>query len=338
MLKNIKLTKHVKTIAILGSFLVVFTGMAKAYDVSATNVKISDNDNSYSVKTNASTVSELLTEEEVSLNELDTINVNTDDKLKDNMEIIIKRAFSVNVSIDGKDPVKVKTNQETVGKIIADLRKEHGTEYILESGSSSFKAEPNMNIKINSVKETNETRKEEIPFETRIVETDDLEIGEEEVSVQGENGLSETEVKTLYVGGKVSSIKDGETKVVKEPVDKVILKGTREPEPVVPTISTNKGEFEIVKEYSMKATAYTEIGNNITASGMRAAVGVVAVDPRVIPLGTKLYVEGYGYAIAGDTGGAIKNNRIDLYFNTERECVNYGVKNNIKVYVLGNQM
>ena len=338
MLKNIKLTKHVKTIAILGSFLVVFTGMAKAYDVSATNVKISDNDNSYSVKTNASTVSELLTEEEVSLNELDTINVNTDDKLKDNMEIIIKRAFSVNVSIDGKDPVKVKTNQENVGKIIADLRKEHGTEYILESGSSSFKAEPNMNIKINSVKETNETKKEEIPFETRIVETDDLEIGEEEVSVQGENGLSETEVKTLYVGGKVSSIEDGETKVVKEPVHKVILKGTREPEPVVPTISTNKGEFEIVKEYSMKATAYTEIGNNITASGMRAAVGVVAVDPRVIPLGTKLYVEGYGYAIAGDTGGAIKNNRIDLYFNTERECVNYGVKNNIKVYVLGNEM
>ena len=212
MLKNIKLTKHVKTIAILGSFLVVFTGMAKAYDVSATNVKISDNDNSYSVKTNASTVSELLTEEEVSLNELDTINVNTDDKLKDNMEIIIKRAFSVNVSIDGKDPVKVKTNQETVGKIIADLRKEHGTEYILESGSSSFKAEPNMNIKINSVKETNETKKEEIPFETRIVETDDLEIGEEEVSVQGENGLSETEVKTLYVGGKVSSIRMGKQK------------------------------------------------------------------------------------------------------------------------------
>ena len=87
----------------------------------------------------------------------------------------------------------------------------------------------------------------------------------------------------------------------------------------------------------MKATAYTETGNR-TASGMKAAVGVVAVDPKVIPLGSKLYIEGYGYAVAGDTGGAIKNNRIDLFFNTERECVNYGVKNNVKVYVLGDQM
>lgn len=338
MLKNIKLARHAKTIAILATFLAFFTGMAKAYDVSATSIRITDNNNSYNVKTNADTVSELLKDEEVSLNKFDTINVNVNDKLKDNMEIVIKRAFFVNVVVDGKDPIKVRTNQETVGKVVSDLRKEHGTEYILESGSSSFKAEPNMTIKINSVKETVETKKEEIPFETRVVETDDLEVGEEKVSVQGENGISETDVKTIYVGGRVSSIEDGETKIVKEPIEKVILKGTREPEPVVPTVSTNKGEFEIIKEFSMKATAYTEMGNNITASGMRAAVGVVAVDPRVIPLGSKLYIEGYGYAIAGDTGGAIKNNRIDLYFNTERECVNYGVKNNIKVYLLGNQM
>ncbi len=337
MLKNIKLTKHVKTMAILASFLIVFTGMAKAYDVSATTVRINDNNNSYSVKTNAETVEELLSEEEVSLNELDTINVENSDTIKNNMEIVIKRAFYVNVIIDDKEPIKIKTNYDTVGKIISDLRKEHGTEYILESGSSSSKPEPNMQIKVNSVKEVSETKKENIPFETVVVENDKLEVGKERVSVEGVNGQTETEIKTVYVGGKVSSITEGEPVVVKKAVNKVIEKGTKKPEPVVPAVKTNRGKFEILRELSMKATAYTETGNR-TASGMKAAVGVVAVDPKVIPLGSKLYIEGYGYAVAGDTGGAIKNNRIDLFFNTERECVNYGVKNNVKVYVLGDQM
>ena len=337
MLKNIKLTKHVKTMAILASFLIVFTGMAKAYDVSATTVRINDNNNSYSVKTNAETVEELLSEEEVSLNELDTINVENSDTIKNNMEIVIKRAFYVNVIIDDKEPIKIKTNYDTVGKIISDLRKEHGTEYILESGSSSSKPEPNMQIKVNSVKEVSETKKENIPFETVVVENDKLEVGKERVSVEGVNGQTETEIKTVYVGGKVSSITEGEPVVVKKAVNKVIEKGTKKPEPVVPAVKTNRGKFEILRELSMKATAYTETGNR-TASGMKAAVGVVAVDPKVIALGSKLYIEGYGYAVAGDTGGAIKNNRIDLFFNTERECVNYGVKNNVKVYVLGDQM
>jgi len=337
MLKNIKLTKHVKTIAILASFLIVFTGMAKAYDVSATTVRITDNNNSYSVKTNAETVEELLKEEEVSLNELDTINAENSDIIKDNMEIVIKRAFYVNVIIDDKEPVKIKTNYDTVGKVVSDLRKEHGTEYILESGSSSSKPEPNMRIKVNSVKEVSETKKEDIPFETVVVENDELEVGKERVTAEGLNGQKETEIKTVYVGGKVSSITESEPVIVKEAVSKVIEKGTKKPEPVVPTVKTNNGDFKISKELSMKATAYTATGNR-TASGMMARVGVVAVDPRVIPLGSKLYIEGYGYAIAGDTGGAIKNNRIDLFFNTERECVNYGVKNNVKVYVLGDRM
>ncbi len=344
MLKKIKLTKHIKTFVILSSFLLVFTGMAKAYDISSTNVKLTDNNNSYSVKTDAKTVEELLTQEEISLNDLDKINVSFSETVKDNMEIVIKRAFDVNVSIDGAAPIKVRTNEETVGKVIANLRREHGTEYVLESGSSSFKAEPNMQIKLNSVKEVIETKKESIPFETTVVENSSLEKGTQRVKTEGVCGEKQYEVKTVYVGGKVSSVTNGEEQIVKAPVAKVIEKGTKEPEPEVPSIKTNKGSFQIVKEYSMKATAYTANESlagpyhGITASGMKAAVGVVAVDPKVIPLGTKLYIEGYGYAIAGDTGGAIKNNRIDLYFNTYRECVNYGVKNNVKVYVLGKQL
>ena len=72
---------------------------------------------------------------------------------------------------------------------------------------------------------------------------------------------------------------------------------------------------------------------------MKAQYGVVAVDPSVIPLGTKLYIEAvdgswtYGYAVAGDTGGAIKGNRIDLFFNSNAEAMSFG-RRQAKVYVL----
>lgn len=91
-------------------------------------------------------------------------------------------------------------------------------------------------------------------------------------------------------------------------------------------------ELEGIKIISMEATAYTDdeasqgkwVGQ--TASGRKPAVGIVAVDPKVIPLGTKLYVEGYGNAVAGDTGGAIKGNRIDLFMATRGQALKFGRK------------
>lgn len=77
----------------------------------------------------------------------------------------------------------------------------------------------------------------------------------------------------------------------------------------------------------------------ITATGTRAKVGTIAVDPRLIPLGTKVYIEGlngapnYGYAVAEDTGGAIKGEIIDLYFNSHKETINWG-RQQVNIYVL----
>jgi 3D (Asp-Asp-Asp) domain-containing protein len=87
---------------------------------------------------------------------------------------------------------------------------------------------------------------------------------------------------------------------------------------------------------TMVATAYSpeEPGlTDHTATGLKAQYGVCAVDPSVIPLGTRLHVEGYGYAIAADTGSAIKGNRIDLCFDTLAECNAYG-RHTVKVEIL----
>jgi len=90
---------------------------------------------------------------------------------------------------------------------------------------------------------------------------------------------------------------------------------------------------------AMAATAYApgveDNGqwNNLTYTGGTVHKGVVAVDPDVIPLGTNLWVEGYGRAVAEDEGGAIKGNRIDLAFNNRQEALDYGIKP-VKVYIM----
>lgn len=94
------------------------------------------------------------------------------------------------------------------------------------------------------------------------------------------------------------------------------------------------------KTMTVKATAYTagcKGCSGITATGINLKKNpkakVISVDPKVIPLGTKVYVEGYGEAIAGDTGGAVKGNKIDLHMPTKKNALNWGVKTvKIKVY------
>ncbi|MEY9978959.1 3D domain-containing protein, partial [Lysinibacillus sp. RC79] len=94
------------------------------------------------------------------------------------------------------------------------------------------------------------------------------------------------------------------------------------------------------KEITVEASAYTascEGCSGITATGINLKTNpnakVISVDPAIIPLGSKVYVEGYGEAIAGDTGGAIKGNRIDVFFPSQQDAINFGVKR-LKVTIL----
>jgi 3D (Asp-Asp-Asp) domain-containing protein len=90
------------------------------------------------------------------------------------------------------------------------------------------------------------------------------------------------------------------------------------------------------RQLAMYATAYTaqDPGNgSYTARGHKLRKGLVAVDPRVIPLGTRLFIKGYGFAIADDIGGAIKGNKIDLAFDSRAEALQFGVQK-VTVYIL----
>lgn len=128
--------------------------------------------------------------------------------------------------------------------------------------------------------------------------------------------------------------------VVQEPINTIVKFGTK------PFFKDKSGtKIGYTKMYNMIATAYSPTPENWgyqTASGNRNREGGVAVDPRIIPLGTKLYVKGlngnsdYGYAIAWDTGGSIKGNKIDLFMEKESDCIQFGIQD-VEIYILEDQ-
>lgn len=96
---------------------------------------------------------------------------------------------------------------------------------------------------------------------------------------------------------------------------------------------TFRGGFDRARSIQVVSTAYDASAGNTTATGLKVSRGTVAVDPRVIPLGSHLYVEGYGEAIACDTGGAIKGRRIDVWFRSRGEALRWG-RRTVRVYIL----
>lgn len=93
--------------------------------------------------------------------------------------------------------------------------------------------------------------------------------------------------------------------------------------------------FRYTRTLDVKTTAYHYANENVKSYlGLPVRPGIVAVDPEIIALGSHLYIEGYGFAVAADIGSAVKGNHIDLYFPSRQQAIDYGVQENIKVYVL----
>ncbi len=286
-------------------------------------------------ETDASSVQELLTQLEITLNEKDNVNPELDTKIEDNLRITIDRWKPTVKFVLNGESVEFKTDFKTVGDIIKakGLSEEEGIAVEPEE-STAIKDGMEIVVKTKELKTITEERP--MSFETVVKETTDLEAGETKVTQEGQNGLKKVTIQETYVGGELTDKEITNVEVIEEPVNKIVLKGIRNSVKDT-TTGTN---YAYTRAIDVEATAYTAYNGdgwgNQTASGMTTAVGVIAVDPSVIPLGTRLYVEGYGLAVAGDTGGAIKGNRIDLFFNTSSECTNYG-RQRTTVYVLEDQ-
>lgn len=247
---------------------------------------------------------------------------------------------TVIINLDGV-PRMINTEEETVGDLMETLDDVITDEYTLQGIDEDTELTKNMVIDLTSITEKKVTKTEVIAYDTEIRENPDLEEGNENVIQEGENGEISIITKESYSGGELISSEIVEELVTKEAKNKIIERGTKKPEPVVTapkeqTVASIPVSLEQDSALQVIATGYTpgDPGcTGITYTGTKAARGTIAVDPSVIPFGTKLYIPGYGYGVAADTGGAIKGNKIDLCYDTRTEALNWGIKN-ITVYVV----
>lgn len=211
-----------------------------------------------------------------------------------------------------------------------------------------------MTIVLKAYQEKIETKK--LSFETIKKEDDTLAKGKTKVEQQGHQGEKEVTIEQTVINEKIIASKTVATKVTKNPVAKIILVGTKEKvvakkaevkqltekteavvdeeasEPTEATVETTAPTETTAAEpvktdgatLQVEATAYT--GGGITATGIHLNDNskVIAVDPSVIPLGSRVLIDGYGEYIAGDTGGAIHGNIVDLYVATQSEAISFG--------------
>ncbi len=282
--------------------------------------------------TTADTVAEFLNEEEIVLTDDDQMNVDATDNIKEGMLVSIDKAFPVTIADGGVEKAAV-----TTATTVADLLTENGvvvSEVDRVTPSLDTEITASTRVEVVRVAQSTITETTEIPF--AVVEEPDanLEKGTSQVATVGVAGILSTDYAVVTENGNAVSKTVVNQVTVKEPVNQVVKIGTKskpkpasKPAPSITPVSSGT-------TMTVESTAYT--GGGITATGYNLNKNpfakVIAVDPRVIPLGSKVFVEGYGYAIASDTGGAIKGNIIDVYLPTEDEAIEWGRKD-VKITV-----
>lgn len=203
---------------------------------------------------------------------------------------------------------------------------------------------------ITNYEEKTEEIEKPIPFETIETQDDSILKGEQVVNVEGEEGLLKEKVLKVFRNGKLISEKKVSEEVIKPAVNKEVAVGTKEVETTNSyehTGSNNANQssdlgFSYSYYIDVQATAYdASVADGIpyTATGTIARPGVIAVDPSVIPLGTRVYIESmdgwpsYGYAVAEDTGSAIVGHIVDLFYDSHQTALDFG-RRNVRVYIL----
>ena len=299
------------------------------------------------------TVGSFVKKSGIELGAYDEVYPSLETKLSRNQTLRIERAFPIKMTVAGED-ITVYTTGKTVASVLEKNNIEIGEMDIVKP-SLDTKVTADTVVSVTKVTNDMVSVEEEIAYQTVRVENRNLARGATKVVTKGVNGKKEIMYNVTYHNGEEISREIAGERIITEPVKQVVQYGTQysglsSRGGTVSRVSDPANEISYSRVITCKASAYDlsyescgkhpgSPGYGITASGMRAARGVVAVDPKVIPLGTKLYIESldsypdYGYAVAGDTGGAIKGNRVDLFMETRSQALSFG-RRSVKVYIL----
>ncbi len=254
------------------------------------------------------------------------------------VEIYVREKKKITL-IDANEEILLYSQSE---KNIDELFKVNGielNEYDTVSVALDSSISDGMSITITRIEHVPVTETVAVPFSTEKRASASMLKGKTNTIQNGVNGSKDVLYDVVYTNGVETSRGIVSETVTLQPVNAIVEYGTKLPE-TSGVLTTKSGEKLSYKNViTMTATAYTteRSSDKITATGRVAAVGLVAVDPKVIPLGSKLYIEGangkwvYGTAVAADTG--VRGNKIDLFFNTYNECISFG-RRKAKVYIL----
>ncbi len=347
MLKNMKKSRRMIHV-VCGLLVTCFVCTGAVYDVAGVDVTIKEIDEIHDVekttniRTRQSSVLKIIEDNRLELGLYDKLNFEKEYVVEEGDEIIVRRGVGIRVEVDG-----MTVTTSTTSKTVAEALTENGLflgEQDYTIPASDTEIVPDSLIKIIRVNAQEREREEITPYNTVYKDDNTLAKGKTKIIQDGVEGVTKIREMVVFEDGAEISVSEISRELVTEKKDKIVARGTKadvarsvNDTTNVATKTSEKG-FSYKKKMTMTATAYSAFnksgGYGKTASGRTAGYGIVAVDPKVIPLGTNLYVEGYGYAVAGDTGGVIKGNKIDLCFEkSNKELMAFGRKS-VTVYVL----
>ena len=293
------------------------------------------------ITTGATTVGKILSKQGIVLHEGDELNYALTDTVREDAVIKIFRAVDVTVAFMGETK-EYRTAKTTVGGVLQEL----GIE--IDEGD---KVTPSLDtpiregssIQVVSYDSHEVTVQEEIAYTTQEILNNDLAPGERKVLQAGQKGVIEYVYNIDYKNGVEISRKLIRQNKLSDPIEEIVEYCPQSVWELGVVPATRPTNYTRVETFTATAYDASPADNGIwagkTSTGMPLVYGVIAVDPRVIPYGTKMYIESvdgkykYGYAIAGDCGGAIKGKKVDLFFPSRSTCYQFG-RRAVNIYFL----
>jgi uncharacterized protein YabE (DUF348 family)/3D (Asp-Asp-Asp) domain-containing protein len=353
--------EHLRAV-LLGAILVfaitiMFMSLMKR--AAAKNITIIDNGITSVLVTRTSNVLGFLEEQKIHVGPNDRLSLLPTDPLKEGSQIVIDRAKGITVKADGKQEVTF-TTEDTVGGVISALNISLAGEDRITPALNSPLQEGMTVAVVRVRKEVTET-KYPIAFTVAKQKNKNLESGKEKIVKTGKNGIVVFKTQRVYEDGKLVSQEMIEKTVAEPAVQQVVAIGTKKKPEVVKlnyvgppssaeakTVQLNGKSIEVKRMLSnVTLTAYSagfastgkskgDSGYGVTSSGAVVQEGrTIAVDPRVIPIGWWVYIDGIGFRRAEDTGSAVKGKKIDVYYDSEKYANKFGLKRGYTVYVIG---
>ncbi len=337
--------QHVALLLISSILLsAAFLGWALLFSDTSIPVTLVYKGREHKVLTKADSVSALLKNNAITLLESDSMNYEPTSALIKDMRLTIKSSFPVAVASAGKVTL-LSMHEGTVGEALERA----GVSYDAEDELTRLPFEdvaPGMRIRHLDVRKEYETVNKTIVCKEQIIRDNSRykpPYQEPILKTEGEDGEKLVVRELVYKDGELTSREVMNQIILKAAVDRVTVVGTKTKFQTSLTGDEREWRPAPTKEQVhstiqiSEITAYTHTGRR-TATGRWPKIGYVAVNTNLIPYGTKLYIPGYGYCIAQDTGafGAHKGdrNQVDVFMNTKRECLKWGRKYNVAIQIL----